>query len=163
MTLTRAERKAARDRATAAALLGLKHARHIHYTQAAPARWEGIDHKLVAAKGAFPHNTDCSAFVTWCLWNALHTAGLELPDVVNGQDWKSGYTGTMAQHGKIIANHHYAVRGDAVLYGDPIYHTAILVGRHDGELVAVSHGEETGPYLVRWDQWAVNEIRRYIS
>jgi cell wall-associated NlpC family hydrolase len=162
MTLTRADRKAARDRATAAALLGLEHAASIHYTQSASSRWEGIEKRLVAAEGAFPRNTDCSAFVTWCLWNAMHTAGLQLPDEVNGQDWKSGYTGTMAQNGKVIANHHYAVRGDAVLYGDPIYHTAILVGRKDGQLVAVSHGEESGPYLVPYDAWPVNEIRRYI-
>ena len=157
--MNKQERKHARDIVTAATLLGLHHKGKIHYTQASPARWEGIDHKLLAAKGQFPRNTDCSAFVTWCLWNALHDG----PDVVNGTDWASGYTGTMIQHGKVIHDHHYAVRGDAVLYGNPVYHTAIIVGRHAGNLVVVSHGEETGPYVVAWNQWSVNSIHRYIT
>lgn len=157
--MNRQERKTARDLATAAALLGIAHKDQIHYTQSAPARWEGISKHLLAAKGQFPHHADCSAFVTWCLWQALGHG----PDIVNGQDWKAGYTGTLVQHGKVIADHRHAVRGDAVLYGNPVYHTAIVIGRHDGQLVVASHGEESGPYVVPWDAWPVNSIRRYIT
>lgn len=157
--MNREERKKGRDIVTQAALLGITNKDRIHYTEYAPARWEGIDKGLLAAKGEYPHHADCSAFVTWCLWNALRHG----PDVVNGQKWKAGYTGTMVSHGRVITDHHYAARGDAVLYGTPTYHTAIIIGRRNGQLLVASHGEESGPYIVPWDAWAVNSIRRYIT
>lgn len=143
-------------------MLGVKHKDQIHYTQDWQQRWVGIENHRIAAKGEYPHFADCSAFVTWCLWQALRSG----PDIVNGQAWKAGYTGTMAQHGKVIDDHRNAVRGDAVLYGTPggtPFHTAILIGRHDHQLVAVSHGEESGPYIVPWNAWQVHSIRRYIA
>lgn len=157
--MNRAERWQARDVATHAALLGVRHKDEIHYTQDWQQRWEGISNHLIAAKGQFPHHADCSAFVTWCLWNALRGG----PDVVNGENWQAGYTGTLVQHGKVIVHPEHAVRGDAVLYGNPTYHTAIIIGRRDGRLLAASHGEETGPYIVPWNAWPVNSIRRFIT
>lgn len=156
--MNRTERFRARDVVTAAAMLGVRNKDQIHYTENAPARWEGIANGLIAAEGQFPHYADCSAFVTWCLWQALRFG----PDAVNGEDWKAGYTGTMMNHGKVV-DPRYAVRGDAVMYGNPVYHTAIVVGRNNGQLMVVSHGEETGPYLIPYNAWGVNCIRRYIS
>jgi hypothetical protein len=158
--MNRTERKGARDVVTAAALLGVQHKDEVHYTQQWDLRWQGIESSRKAAQGQFPHHADCSAFVTWCLWQALGDG----PDVVNGERWTAGFTGTMVEHGKVIDDNRHAVRGDAVLYGSPTpFHTAIIIGRRDGKLLAASHGEETGPYIVPWDAWQVNSIRRYIT
>lgn len=159
--LNRQQRAIARERTVQAAMLGLRHAREVHYTQDAR-RWEGINQHLVAAHGHFPDHADCSAYATWCLWN-----GLKLPfgvgDIVNGANWSAGFTGTMAQHGELVT-HHYR-RGDLVLYGGPpnYEHVAIVVGRKDGKLIVVSHGSEGGPYLLPFDyRHDVGQIRRYI-
>lgn len=140
-----------------AALLGIRNKAGIHYTQDSPARWSGIHDKLVAAKGQYPHYADCSSFATWCLWQVLGSG----PDIVNGTGWRSGYTGTLSQHGHSVSAAS-AQAGDLVFYGHPIYHVAIVIGRKDGHLIVASHGEESGPYVVRYDQWPVNSIRRYL-
>jgi hypothetical protein len=140
-----------------AALLAVKNKDAIHYTQNSPARWEGIHNKLIAAKGQFPRYADCSSFVTWCLWQVLGSG----PDIVNGTDWKSGYTGTLAQHGHVVSEAEAQV-DDLVFYGNPIYHVAIVIGRQNGVLLVASHGEESGPYIVKYNQWGVNSIRRYL-
>jgi len=118
----------------------------------------GIHNRLLAAKGQFPTEADCSSFATWCLWQVLGTG----PDSVNGTGWQSGYTGTLAQHGHPVSAA-TAQPGDLVLYGNPIYHVAIVIGRQNGQLIVVSHGEESGPYIVKYNQWPVNSIRRYLS
>lgn len=159
MTATLADLKAARDKVVHAAVLSINNKDAIHYTQDWQLRWEGINNHLIAANGQFPHHADCSAFATWCLWQVLRDG----PDVINGQDWKAGYTGTMVNHGEVIHDPANARAGDCVLYGNPTYHTAILIGRRNGVLVAASHGEESGPYVVPWNTWGVNSIRRYLS
>lgn len=161
MSLNRGQRIGARHRAVVAAELCLANAPAVHYTQMSPARWQGIHNHLIAARGEYPRFADCSSFVTWCLWNGLNTGGLHTPDVVNGQNWQAGYTGTMEQHG-IVIKPQYAQPGDAVLYGHPSYHTAIIIGWKDGTPLAISHGEESGPYVVKWDAWGDAVIRRYI-
>lgn len=150
----------ARTRAVHAAVLALAHAPSIHYTQEA-SRWEGIADTRYAARGEYPTHIDCSAFVTWCLWNGLFVP-FRVRDTVNGQNWRAGYTGTMLTHGKPVQHPENMVRGDAVLYGTPHTsgkHTALYIG---GGLV-ISHGSEAGPFKLRWNYRSdVMGIRRYI-
>jgi hypothetical protein len=110
-------RQEARSRAVAAAILALAHAPAIHYTQSA-SRWQGIADTRYSARGEYPNYVDCSAFVTWCLWNGLYVP-FRVRDTVNGQNWRAGYTGTMLQHGKPVQHPENMIRGDAVIYGAP--------------------------------------------
>lgn len=161
--LRHARKTFARDRAVQAAVLGLHHAPAIHYTQD-PRRWEGIADTRLSRRGEFPNYADCSAFVTWCLWNALYVT-YQIRDVVNGAQWEAGYTGTMLSHGMVVERIADMRRGDAVLYGSgpPGKHTAIIVGRHGDTPMVVSHGSEGGPYYLRWNYRSdVMSVRRYI-
>lgn len=146
------------DLAVQAALLAIKNKAAIHYTQNSPARWSGIHNGLIAANGQFPKYADCSSFTTWCLWQALRHGA----DIVNGTGWKSGFTGTQSQHGKAVSLAQ-ASAGDLVFYGHPIYHVAMIIGKQNGVPVVASHGEESGPYVVKYNQWGVNSIRRYLT
>lgn len=155
--LNAAQCEVARSMAVGAASLLLHHADVVHYTQGS-ARWEGIDHNLKAWRGQFPHFADCSAAVTWELWNGMDH--FHLPDSVNGEHWRAGYTGTLLTHGKSVL-HQPLKLADAVLYGfSPTGdHTALYVG---GGMV-ISHGSEAGPFLepVRYRP-DLRDIRRYI-
>jgi hypothetical protein len=149
-----------RVRIVRAAMLGHKHAEAVHYTTG-PRRWDGITNRCRAHLGRFPRWADCSSYATWCLWDALGgpNAG---PDIVNGQSWKGGFTGTMKQHGRRVqggpAN---ALPGDLVLYGGGSgKHVAIVVGKNK----VISHGSEGGPVLVKVDYRSdLAEVRRYIG
>jgi hypothetical protein len=162
--LSRDHRIRARDRAVSAALLALHHAPQVHYTQKAP-RWEGINKKLNARLGQFPKNADCSSFATWCLWNGLHV-GFGLGDLVNGANWRGGFTGTMLSHGKRVHDVGNVQRADCVIYGNgaPGHHTAIVVGRSkNGTPMVVSHGSEAAPFFVPYNyRNDVMQVRRYI-
>jgi hypothetical protein len=139
-----------------AAVLGLHHAPSIHYTQGAQ-RWSGIAGHRDASRGQYPSWADCSAYVTWCYWNGLYLRGHH-SDIVNGQNWRAGYTGTMLEHGRRVAS---PIPGDAIIYGSgwPGEHVALFTG---GGLV-VSHGSEAGPLLLPWRYRSdVLSIRRYI-
>jgi hypothetical protein len=157
------ERIRARDLAVGAALLGLHHAPAIHYSQGAM-RFDGIIHQAKAWRGQFPTALDCSAFVTWCLWNGLDH--FHLRDIVNGAGWRAGYTGTLAEHGARVDGLALQ-RADVALYGRrwPFEHTALVIGRdrtHRRTLV-ISHGSEGGPYLLPIDYRAdLAQVRRYI-
>ena len=131
--LSRAQRIRARDRAAQAALLGLRNRGAIHYTQG-PARWTGIARRRNSAKGQFPAYADCSAFTTWCLWNALYLTYGE-PDHVNGARWQGGFTGTQIAHGRRFAPSKL-LPGDLVFYassGSRPTHVAIVVGKVKGK------------------------------
>jgi len=157
-----------RDRAVHAAMLGVKNAASVHYTQG-PQRWEGIAKKLNARMGQYPNYADCSAFVTWCLWN-----GLVVPkfpkfvtrDIVNGANWTGGYTGTLLAHGKEVHHLSSVQRADVVIYGNggTGEHTAIIVGRRaDGHPMVVSHGSEPAPFFCAYDyRKDIMCIRRYV-
>lgn len=130
----------------------LAHENAIHYTQGAR-RWEGIDKRLRVVKGQYPKYADCSSMVTWMLWNALTHAlrDMTIPDVVNGQHWRAGYTGTLRTHGYDIRTPGLAghlIVGDEVHYGPGTgSHVAIYIG---GGFV-FSHGSEGGPYKLPWN------------
>jgi hypothetical protein len=162
--LSKSHRIVARDRAVQAAMLGLRNAGVVHYTQGAK-RWDGINQKLNARKGQFPRYADCSAYATWCLWNGLYLP-FNVRDTVNGAAWKAGYTGTMLNHGKPVQHLENVMRGDCVIYGQPGTtgkHTAIVVAVVKGVPYCVSHGSEAGPFYVRWNYRSdVQSIRRYI-
>lgn len=153
----------ARANAVQAALLGHHNATNIHYTEGAQ-RWEGISRHRDAHNGEFPTEADCSSFVTWCLWNALYLPH-NSADVVNGENWKGGYTGTMGEHGVLVPSIHETHHADVILYGTsaPWLHTAILVGHEQGNHMVISHGDEAGPSYEPFDYRSdVGQIRRYI-
>ncbi|HEY7003621.1 MAG TPA: hypothetical protein VH281_05015 [Gaiellaceae bacterium] len=165
--LNRNQRGRARDRVVQAALLAVDHASGIAYTQDLVDRWDGIRNHRSSFRGEFPTGADCSSFATWCLWNALH-AHFHLEDIVNGEDWDRGFTGSMRLHGRLVAQTQNVCRGDCVHY-DPappdfeFEHVTIVVGRNDqGELLVASHGGDSGPLVTEHDYRPVREIRRYI-
>lgn len=149
----------ARDLAMQAAFMGLRHAPALHYTQTAK-RWEGIARELKPWRGEYPHFADCSAFATWCLWVGLSHYGVR--DVVNGQAWKAGWTGTQVQHGKQVRHRGNVMRGDLAHYGNPVGrtgHVAICIG--GGRVI--SFGSEAGPFLLDIDYRSdLQQIRRYV-
>ena len=55
--LSRPQRLNARRRAKNAALLSLKNAKAVHYSQG-PGRWEGITQNMKAYQGEYPKYTD---------------------------------------------------------------------------------------------------------
>ncbi|CAG8738481.1 46037_t:CDS:1 [Gigaspora margarita] len=89
-------------------------------------RWSGINN-YNCPKVNVPSYADCSSFVTWLYWSVLGF----YPDYLNDQNWASGYTGTMADHGEKVSLSN-AQPGDIVLYGAkyPYNHTAIYVGNN---------------------------------
>jgi len=67
---------------------------------------------------------DCSSYATWIYWVAIGG-----PDVVNGEHWQGGYTGTMLDHGKSVPCP--GQEGDLIIYGakgSTGAHVAINVG-----------------------------------
>lgn len=154
--LSHAHVRQAVDATLQAAIVALHNARHQRYTQGG-ARWSGIDRHRDASRGQFPPFSDCSAFVTWCLWNGLYLRGHH-SDIVNGQRWEAGYTGTLLEHGHRVSS---PIPGDAIIYGSgfPGKHVALYTGAG----LVVSHGGDPGPLLLPWRYRAdVLSIRRYI-
>jgi hypothetical protein len=150
--------KSLRVRVVRAALLGHAHRGKVHYTMKAR-RWDGITNRCRSHLGRFPIWADCSSYVTWCLWDAFGgpNAG---PDVVNGDSWRAGYTGTQKQHGRRVRLED-AMPGDLVHYGGGDgAHVTIVVGKNK----VVSHGSEGGPFLLRPDyRDDITEVRRYFG
>lgn len=163
--LTGRKKSKARSLTARAGDLAYRNRAAIHYTQGYR-RWDGIRLKLKAYKHKFPRYADCSAFATWCLWNGLSHYGVK--DVVNGENWQGGYTGTMLDHGVVIHNPRHARRGDLVLYGprgSNGEHVAIVRRLHPitRKPYVYSHGSEEGPYYLPYDYRAdVMCIRRCI-
>jgi cell wall-associated NlpC family hydrolase len=163
--LTRNQRLNARRLAKNAALLHLKNAKAVHYSQG-PGRWEGIDRNMKAYQGEYPKHTDCSGSSTWYVWNGLsHYKNLDhydFEDTANGCAWQRGYTGTMITHGeKIAIKRSKLKRGDFILYGDP-YGSTGHVAMYVGYGMVISHGSEAGPFLIPWNYRPVTGVRRAI-
>jgi hypothetical protein len=156
-SLTPDQRASAQAVVLHGARLLLTHTAQVHYTQG-PQRWEGITDRRYVRDEEYPSYGDCSSTATWLYWNALF-AHLGMGDVVNGEGWKAGFTGTMLQHGRAVSESAVEV-GDAVIYGPagPRQHVAVCIG---GGMV-VSHGGPDGPFKLplryRSD---VLSIRRY--
>jgi hypothetical protein len=153
----------ARERAVRAAMLAYQQRDAIRYSQHHDARWDGIRNGRRADDGKFPRWADASSFVTWCLWDALGGphAG---PDIVNGLNWTTGYTGTMLEHGHEVPLAS-AQPGDLVLMGHSrrdINHVTIVVA--PGRVLA--HGHPTGPLLLPIDYpragGGIQMVRRYL-
>lgn len=125
----------------------LAHPDQVHYTQG-PDRWGGIAHNHTL-KDLLPFYGDCSSTATFVLWRALNDVHKGTRDVVNGERWKAGFTGTIAQHGKRVVHDANIKVGDLILYGPaPTYeHVAVALG---GGMV-FSHGSEGGPYKLPLD------------
>jgi hypothetical protein len=157
--LSSAHRAHARHVVARGAALLLSHPSEVHYTQSAE-RWEGIARRLLVSRGEYPHHGDCSSTATWLLWNALeHAYGVR--DVVNGDSWRGGFTGTMLQHGKPVRHEGNVQVGDLAIYGRgyPGEHVAVCLGGG----VVFSHGSEAGPFkLALHYRPDILAIRRYI-
>jgi hypothetical protein len=126
----------AREKVVEWARWGVQHEPQIHYSEGAVrSEW------LTKHSGVLPLTTDCSGFVTACYrWS-------ELPDP-NGLGYaRLGFTGTLLEHGKPVAE--ADVRpGDVVVYGPGTgVHTAVVVQAGPDPLT-VSHGTEGGPEYV---------------
>lgn len=161
--LDRHQRHVCRQLGVRAAMLGLHHASELHYTQG-PERWEGVAHRLDPRRGQFPKHADCSSFATWCVSIGLREV-FHLRDIVNGDDWQGGYTGTLAQNGRRVQHLHNVLHCDLVLYGaGPTYdHVAVIVGHDNRTPLVVSNGSEAGPFLLPYNYRSdVGQIRRYI-
>jgi len=163
--LNQAQRLRARERATQAAMLALHH-RPLKYSQVAEPRWEGIAKRLNSRNGQYPKVADCSSFVTWCLWNALHLK-FGLGDIVNGEGWTGGYTGTLRSHGQRVQHVSNLLRGDLVHYGPGTgSHVTIVVSKPGtGVPMVASWGNPDGgnPVLDTYNYRSdIAEFRRYI-
>jgi cell wall-associated NlpC family hydrolase len=158
------------ERLIRAAWLALAHRSLVHYTQdrpfelsaqgGRPRRWDGIRLGLRGKNGQFPRYADCSSFVTWCYWDALGgpNAG---QDIINGEGWSSGYTGTQLDCGREVPISQ-ARPGDLAFYnrGGSIGHVALVVAPG----MVISHGSESGPSRpsIDWDG-QLRHVRRYLS
>lgn len=163
---TAKRRAAAREKIAKSALLGVAHAPDIHYTQG-PRRWDGIRLHKRAYKRQYPNYADCSAYNTWNYWDGLLSEIRKgLGDIVNGLDWKAGWTGSMlsSANGKVIARGVAAARRVVLLKGDLVIydgHVAIVV--EPKRRLVVSHGSEAGPFLIRMDyRTDIVAVKRFI-
>lgn len=132
--------------------LCVRHSSELQYTQG-PSRWQGIASKLFASIGLFPKFSDCSSWATWVLYQGLRL--YKVRDLINGQRWLAGYTGTMLQHGKVVHHEHNLKRLDLVIYNG---HVAVYIG---GGKVA-SHGSRGVHILPVHYRKDVVSFRRYI-
>ena len=125
-----------------------------HYSEDKNLRWYGIDHHICPLPGhVAPKYSDCSSFVTWIYWTIFGKG----PDFLNGEHWKSGYTGTLKSHGANVSVDALQV-GDLCFYYHPMHHVAIYVG--GGRVI--SHGADpVGHYSLHYAP--LDYCRRYIG
>lgn len=148
--LSEAHRAQARRELVRGVALFMRDPAAIHYSQDAVLRWEGIHNGLSINKDQVPAHSDCSSSDTWLLWNALHVP-YGVRDVVNGQDWKAGYTGSMIDHGKTVVHESNLMIGDCPIYGSSranTKHTTMVIGHQNGVVKVFSHGGEAGPFIL---------------
>lgn len=127
---------------------------HEHYTEGGE-RWSGISGRVHPPNA--PPYSDCSSAVTWIYWTAIGSG----PDIINGEHWTAGYTGTMVGRGKEVSVAE-ALPGDLVFYGAKgqiPFHVAMWVGNEE----VVSHGEDPVSRF-RYDAMSpVQQIRNYLG
>jgi hypothetical protein len=162
----------ARDRAMARHLtlkgvaVLMDHPAKLHYSQDMALRWEGINRRIIPwtatgkLNGHYPKHGDCSSTVTYLLWLAL-AHHFHLGDIVNGQGWQAGFTGTLLDHGKEVSPHR-GLPGDLLIYGRPGT-TGEHVAMKIGDNRVFSHGSEAGPFILPYDyRTDIMCARRYI-
>jgi len=124
-----------------------------HYTEGSM-RWQGITDKIRPPHA--PTYSDCSSAVSWCYWTVFGDG----PDILNGDSWKGGYTGTMASHGHEISCSDMKA-GDVTLFGSgaPWDHAEMYMG--SGQMV--SHGMDpvSMPSSSGTQGFATKQCRRY--
>jgi hypothetical protein len=120
----------------------------VHYTQDAVERWSGINDRKNQSD-LFPFSGDCSSTATFMLWRALEHVHPGIADIINGEEFRGGYTGTIADHGKVVHHDANLQVGDLLLYGPaPTFeHVTVSMGGR----ICFSHGGEAGPFLLDID------------
>lgn len=150
-----------RARAAQAARFALAHAGR-RYSQAAD-RWNPIASDASPVTGRMWSVADCSSFATWVVWHAVGRKG---PDIVNGAEWKAGYTGTMRVHGRRVDSDGPFHPGDCAIYGGGTGKHVVVCYRAGDARTArwASHGSPGGPYDVELHyRGDLSEVRRYIG
>lgn len=140
---TVAERAAARSIIVEGCRWMVSNKDRVNYTEG-PERWEAITQRLRIVEGRYLTYGDCSSTATWLLWNGLTHINPQMPDIVNGEDWRpGGVTGTIAQHGMLVQEDALRV-GDLILYGPPPAYEHVTVALGGG--MCFSHGGQAGPF-----------------
>lgn len=139
----------------------MQHRAGIHYTQGFK-RWEGIATRCTHLNNSFPHHADCSSTHTWLLWDAM-ARPYHVRDLVNHDQWKGGYTGTMYKSGKEVKHDSNLKIGDGIFYGNQGGGIPEHVATYIGGGMVFSHGGEAGPFILRLDYRSDRRMsRRYI-
>jgi hypothetical protein len=125
---------------------------HERYTQNAADRWIGIRNGVRPPNA--PSMSDCSSSTTWAYWTVFGSG----PDLLNGQRWAAGYTGSMSTRGRSISCSSMQ-SGDLAFYGHPISHVAISVG--NGRVV--SHGSDPAALYSTNYRSDLNQCRTYLA
>lgn len=127
----------------------LKHPGDLHYTQDGRLRWEAIKGDWRYTRGRHQKNGDCSSTQSQLVRVGLRHFGVQ-KDLVNGEHWLWGYTGTIVAHGKPVQHVENLRIGDSILYGSSIFETEHVATSLGGRLV-FSHGSDAGPFLLDLD------------
>lgn len=136
-TFVEFEQNALRQKILLMAQWGVANSHDIHYETRRPI--DGINHPY-----HLPIYTDCSGFVTLCYnW-------AKVPDP-NGRKYDGeGWTGTLLQHLKPVAQNIVKI-ADLVVFGNyPGHHVALIAAGPTTNPVLVSHGNEDGPIYVKF-------------
>lgn len=121
--LSALHRKVVRAAILHALNLSVANSSKIGYTESSPPRWAWFTEKIYAALGKFPTALDCSAWATWILYQGLRL--FHVRDLINGEHWGGGFTGTMLAHGKLVAHRANVKLGDLAIYNG---HVAVCIG-----------------------------------
>lgn len=118
-----------------------------HYSMGAD-RWQGVTAifgKVAVVKGVIPRLKvgDCSAgYTRWILFALEQSLGRVPRDVVNGADWRAGYTGSIYRVCKHVTSPQI---GDAILYPNHVTGVYNVAAR-----TCISHGRDRAE-VYGWD------------
>lgn len=137
LALTAKAKEKAKATATRAAIVrwahwGVVNEREIHYEEIRP----------MPLNSRLPLTTDCSGFATLCYF----LAGAPDPNV--GGYKGAGNTSTLKSHGTRVAPRD-CLPGDLIVYGAGYGHHVVIAIEKGSDPLCVSHGQETGPAIIR--------------